>query len=58
MRTWTEITDKILEILDRMEIPHPDFDVTTDIGRSRLILYFNKYKTEETHLELVKFLGQ
>ena len=57
MRTWNEITNKILEILDRMEIPHPDFDVTTDIGRSRLILYFNKYKTEETHLELVNYLG-
>ena len=56
MKNWTELTDKILEILDEMKVPHPDFDVRTDIGRSRLILYFNKHKTEETHLKLTKFL--
>ena len=47
MRNWEEVTDKIKEILAIQEVPLPDFDITTDTGRSRLILYCNKHITEE-----------
>jgi hypothetical protein len=47
MKNWTEVTDKLKELLALQEVPLPDFDITTDIGRSRLILYCNKYLTEE-----------
>lgn len=57
MRNWKEITDKIIELLTNQNTDLPDFDVTTDTGRSRLILYFNKHRTEETQKELLDFLS-
>ena len=56
MKTPEEISNKIIEILEKQEVPLPEFNYKTETGRSRLIMYFNKYKTDETHAELTNFL--
>ena len=56
MRTWEDVVNKVVELLEKQGVPLPDFDHTTDIGRTRLLLYFNKHITPETHKELVDYL--
>ena len=56
MKNWDEIVWKIVELLEQQNTPIPEFNITDDIGRSRLILYFNKHRTEENLEKLKTFL--
>ena len=58
MRNWEEITNKIKEILEQQEVPLPDFEIISDIGRSRLILYYNKYVTDENRQIFIDYINE
>ena len=55
MRTWEEI-NKIKELLEKQGTPLPDHESDSDMGRSRLILYFNKYVIPENRELFINYI--
>lgn len=58
MKTNKEIKDKVVEILEKNNIPLPDHELETGKGISRLMMYYNKYSTDEMKNEIKNFINE
>lgn len=58
MKSATEIKDKVVEILQRNNIPLPEHELDSGKGISRLMMYYNKYSTEEMKNEIKNFINE